>query len=90
MSRRGRATWVIAVVLGISAALLADPVAGTWIHASEVVVPADGRLNTPDFNAKVTAVSWPERNGAQEPTPGRRFVRFTLEVTAPGPRVLTW
>jgi hypothetical protein len=47
-------------------------------------MPADGRLNTPDFDAKVTAVSWPATNDGQEPTPGRRFVRFTLEVSAPG------
>jgi hypothetical protein len=46
-------------------------------------VPADGRLNTPDYLAKVTAVAWPARNGGAEPTPGRRFVQFTLDVSAP-------
>jgi hypothetical protein len=51
-------------------------------YSGSSVVPADGRLKTPDYNAKVTAVAWPQRNGSQEPTPGRRFVRFTLEVSA--------
>jgi len=45
-------------------------------------VPVDGRLNTPGYKARVSAVAWPARNNGQEPTPGRRFVRFTLEVTA--------
>ena len=61
-----------------------------WAQAAAVgsypgtgVVPADGRLNTPGYTAKVTAVAWPARNDGVEPTPGRRFVRFTLEVSAP-------
>jgi hypothetical protein len=52
-------------------------------YAGSSVVPADGRLNTPDFVAKVTAVAWPARNDGAEPTPGRRFVAFTLEVSSP-------
>ncbi|HSZ36484.1 MAG TPA: hypothetical protein VK773_05280, partial [Acidimicrobiales bacterium] len=46
------------------------------------VMPADGRVNTPDFTAKVTSVAWPATNDGQEPTSGRRFVSFTLEVSA--------
>jgi hypothetical protein len=58
------------------------PSAGAAGSSGNTVAPADGRLNTPDFLAKVTSVAWPERNNGQEPTPGRRFVSFTLEVTA--------
>jgi hypothetical protein len=47
-------------------------------------VPADGRLNTANYTATVTSVAWPATNAGAEPTPGRRFVRFTLEVSAPG------
>jgi hypothetical protein len=57
--------------------------AGAAAYSGSSVVPSDGRLNTPDYSAKVTAVAWPARNDGQEPTPGRRFVRFTLEVGAP-------
>jgi hypothetical protein len=57
--------------------------AGAAGYKGNIVVPSDGRLNMPAYNAKVTAVAWPPRNGAQEPTPGRRFVSFTLEVSAP-------
>ena len=51
------------------------------------VVPADGRLNTANYTATVTSVAWPATNDGREPTPGRRFVRFTLEVTAAGQSV---
>ena len=51
------------------------------------VVPADGRLNTANYAATVTSVAWPATNDGQEPTPGRRFVRFTLEIAAPGQSV---
>ena len=51
------------------------------------VVPADGRLNTANYSATVTSVAWPATNDGRESTPGRRFVRFTLEVTAAGQSV---
>ena len=57
--------------------------AGAAGYSGSSVVPADGRLNTPDFMAKVTAVAWPQRNDGTEATPGRRFVAFTLEVSSP-------
>jgi hypothetical protein len=63
-------------LLGLAASAGAAPDSGNS------VVPADGRLNTSDYNAKVTAVAWPQRNDGAEPAPGRRFVRFTLEVSA--------
>ena len=50
-------------------------------------MPADGRLNTANYAATVTSVAWPATNNGQEPTPGRRFVRFTLEVAAAGQSV---
>ena len=37
--------------------------------------------------ATVTSVAWPATNDGQEPTPGRRFVRFSLEVSALGQSV---
>ena len=45
-------------------------------------VPADGRINTPHFTTKVTSVAWPATINGQQPSPGRRFVSFTLEVSA--------
>jgi hypothetical protein len=51
------------------------------------VVPADGRLNTANYSATVTSVAWPATNDGREPTPGRRFVRFSLEVAAAGQSV---
>ena len=57
--------------------------AGAAGYSGTSVVPADGRLNTPDYQARVSTVAWPVRNGTQEPSPGRRFVRFTLEVSDP-------
>jgi multidrug efflux pump subunit AcrA (membrane-fusion protein) len=63
-------------LLGIAASEAAAGYSGTGI------VPADGRLNTPDFMAKLTSVAWPATNDGREPTPGRRFVSFTLEVSA--------
>jgi hypothetical protein len=81
----GRGARRIALV-AVSSCVLLGPAA--WAeaaagHSGNSVLPADGRLNTPDYHAMVTAVAWPARNGTQEPTPGRRFVRFTLEVSAP-------
>lgn len=62
-------------LLGLGAPAAAD-------SSGAGVVPADGRLNTPDFMAKITSVTWPARNDGHEPTPGRRFVAFGLEVSA--------
>jgi hypothetical protein len=74
----------VALGVAFSCGLLAfcAPAAVGAGYSGSSVVPADGRLNTLGYSAKVTAVAWPARNGAQEPTPGRRFVRFTLEVSA--------
>jgi hypothetical protein len=74
----------VALGVAFSWGLLAfcAPAAGGAGYSGASVVPADGRLNTLDYSAKVTAVAWPARNGMQEPTPGRRFVRFTLEVSS--------
>jgi hypothetical protein len=74
----------VAIATALSGALLVLWVqgAGATSYSGASVVPADGRLNTPDYMAKVTAVAWPARNGGAQPTPGRRFVAFTLEVTA--------
>ena len=82
--RLGRARRV-ALAGALSCALLGlvAPAAAAAGYSANSVVPADGRLNTPDYSAKVTAVAWPATNDGQEPTPGRRFVRLTLEVTAP-------
>jgi hypothetical protein len=75
----------VALVGTFSCALLsvgAPAAAGRSLGGS--VAPADGRLNTPDFMTMVTSVAWPQTNDGQEPTPGRRFVRFTLAVNALG------
>ena len=71
-------------MVGLSCALLSFgvPTAAAERSPGAAVVPADGRLNTPDFMAKVTSVAWPATNAGQEPHPGRRFVTFTLEVAA--------
>lgn len=81
--RVGRARGV-ALAGALSCALLglAAPAGAPAGASGSNVVPADGRLNTPDYKANVTAVAWPATNDGAEPTPGRRFVRFTLEVTA--------
>ena len=80
---RGARGVALAGVLSCTLLLLGAPMAAAGERSlGASVVPADGRLNTPGYNAKVTAVAWPARNNGQEPTPGRRFVRFTLEVTA--------
>jgi hypothetical protein len=63
--------------------VLAAPAGAAAGYSGNTVVPGDGRLNTPDYHGTVTAVAWPARNGTQEPTTGRRFVRFMLEVRAP-------
>lgn len=83
--RVGRGARRVALAGVCSCALLGlDAAAGTAAgYSGASVVPADGRLNTPDYLAKVTSVAWPARNGGTEPTPGRRFVQFTLEVSAP-------
>jgi hypothetical protein len=82
--RVGKGARGIALVVGLSCALLSFgvPIAGAVRSRGTAVVPADGRLNTPDFMAKVTSVAWPATNAGQEPTPGRRFVTFTLKVAA--------
>ena len=74
----------VALGVAFSCGLLAfcAPAAAGAGYSGTSVVPADGRLNTLGYSARVTAVAWPARNGTQEPTPGRRFVRFTLEVNA--------
>ena len=82
--RLGRARGVaLAGVLSCALLGLVAPAAAAAGYSANSVVPADGRLNTADYNAKVTAVAWPATNDGQEPTPGRRFVSFTLEVSAP-------
>jgi hypothetical protein len=79
----GRGARTLACAGVLSCALLGlDASAGAAGYTGTSVMPADGWLNTPGFSAKVTSVAWPERNDGQEPTPGRRFVSFTLEVSA--------
>jgi hypothetical protein len=75
---------VLATLLSFSLLGIGAPPSAAQGSSGGSVVPADGRLNLPDFMAKVTSVSWPARNDGREPTPGRRFVRFTLEVTSIG------
>jgi hypothetical protein len=73
----------VAYTGALSCALLGLAASGAAAGYSDAdVVPADGRINTPDFTAKVTSVAWPATNDGREPTPGRRFVSFTLEVSA--------
>ena len=82
--RVGRAREVaLAGVLSCALLLSCALAAAATGYSGGSVVPTDGRLNTPGYSAKVTAVAWPATNDGAEPTPGRRFVRFTLEVTAP-------
>jgi hypothetical protein len=83
--RVGRGARGVALVGVSSCALLGltAPAGAAVGYSGDTVVPGDGRLTTPDYHAMVTAVAWPVRNGTQEPTTGRRFVRFTLEVSAP-------
>jgi hypothetical protein len=84
----GRGTGGVALAAVLSCALLFDaPVAAAAPSSNPSVVPADGRLNTANYAATVTSVAWPATNDGQESTPGRRFVRFTLEVAAPGQSV---
>jgi hypothetical protein len=94
MSRRGsqaRSPWFFfgALVFIVVANVALGMVIGTASAAAQSssgrgVVPADGRMRGPDFVATVTHVSWPDRNGTEEPLPGRRFVSFTLAVSGDG------
>src|SRR5271156_443702 len=84
----GRGTGGVALAAVLSCALLfSPPVAAAAPPSNQSIVPADGRLNTANYAAAVTSVAWPATSDGQEPTPGRRFVRFTLEVSAPGQSV---
>jgi hypothetical protein len=82
---RQRAAGVLAVALVISCALQAELVVGAEVHATGVVVPADGRLRGQDFAATVTRVSWPAQASVggktTEAPPGHRFVTFGLTVS---------
>ena len=82
-----RGTRGVALAALSCALLFAAPAAATASSSHASVTPADGRLNLPDYSATVTAVAWPATNDGAEPTPGRRFVSFSLEVSAPGQSV---
>ena len=84
LAGRGTTAAMRAVAALSCALLFVAPSAGAAVASNTSVVPADGRLNTANFTATVTSVAWPATNGGTEPTPGRRFVRFTLVVSAPG------